>query len=116
MPGVRLKIRVNAILPGTFPTEITARINDAGEQELLPAAQKVAMRTPLGRAGTKEEIIGPVLMLSSHAGRYMTNAIISVDGGRSMVSIIFNHRPIVSSPQTSPRGVSIDGGFRRTQG
>jgi NAD(P)-dependent dehydrogenase (short-subunit alcohol dehydrogenase family) len=99
MSGIRLKIRVNAILPGTFPTDITARINDAGHQELLPAVKKVVMRTPLGRAGTKEEILGPVLMLSSQAGRYMTNAVISVDGGRSMVSAVF---PVVSSLQTLP--------------
>ncbi|KAK1921507.1 hypothetical protein DB88DRAFT_498088 [Papiliotrema laurentii] len=83
-----LKIRVNAILPGTFPTEITSTASptpeDPKHRTLLPAAGKVALRTPLGRAGAKEDILGPCIMLCSRAGGFTTNAVISVDGGRSM--------------------------------
>ena len=41
--------------------------------------------TEAGRAGFRQEIFGPVLLLASRAGGYMDNAMIAVDGGRNMV-------------------------------
>ncbi|WWC59360.1 uncharacterized protein I303_101912 [Kwoniella dejecticola CBS 10117] len=79
-----LKIRVNSILPGAFPSEITSKVDENGNRVLHPPAQKAAMRSPIGRAGYKHEIVGPALLLASQAGGFMDNAIITVDGGRLM--------------------------------
>ncbi len=46
------------------------------------------MGVSVGRAGRREEIIGPVMLLASAAGGYMNNAVITVDGGRLMASIL----------------------------
>ena len=46
------------------------------------------MGVSVGRAGRREEIIGPVMLLACAAGGYMNNAVITVDGGRLMASIL----------------------------
>ncbi|OCF58922.1 hypothetical protein L486_03415 [Kwoniella mangroviensis CBS 10435] len=79
-----LKIRVNTILPGAFPSEITSKLDQDGDRVLHPPAHKAALRSPLGRAGYKHEIVGPALLLASQAGGFMDNAVITVDGGRLM--------------------------------
>jgi NAD(P)-dependent dehydrogenase (short-subunit alcohol dehydrogenase family) len=69
------RIRVNALAPGYFPTELTQHFlaSDAGQRMLL--------RFPIPRAGNLEEIDGPLLLLASDAGSYMTGSILVVDGG-----------------------------------
>ena len=69
-------IRVNALAPGWFATEMTADMF-ANEQ----AAQWVAGRTPLGRHGNEGELDGPLLLLASDAGSYITGQTLIVDGG-----------------------------------
>jgi gluconate 5-dehydrogenase len=68
------KIRVNALVPGTFPRpEVSAKD---------PAfAARLAGRTMLGRIGVPDEIRGPVLFLASHASQYVTGSAVAVDGG-----------------------------------
>ena len=68
-------ITVNCIAPGPFLTELTLR-NFTEE-----ARQKFADRTALGRWGDPEELAGPVLLLASEAGSYITGACLVVDGG-----------------------------------
>jgi NAD(P)-dependent dehydrogenase (short-subunit alcohol dehydrogenase family) len=68
-------IRVNAIAPGYVSTEINSDFL-AG-----PDGQKLLAKVPMGRAGVLDELAGPVLLLASDAGRYMTGSIITVDGG-----------------------------------
>jgi 3-oxoacyl-[acyl-carrier protein] reductase len=69
-------IRVNAIAPGWFVTEI----ND----EFLSGERGEAMRRdiPMGRFGEEHDLDGPLLLLVSEAGRYRTGATIVVDGGQ----------------------------------
>jgi 3-oxoacyl-[acyl-carrier protein] reductase len=69
-------VRVNAIAPGWFMTEM----NDdylAGE-----AGEKIKREIPTGRFGKAGELDGAQLLLASDAGAYMTGATIVVDGGQ----------------------------------
>jgi len=68
-------IRVNALAPGYVVTDINREFfaGDAGE-----ALKK---RIPMRRAGELDDLDGPLLLLSSDAGRYMTGAVVAVDGG-----------------------------------
>jgi NAD(P)-dependent dehydrogenase (short-subunit alcohol dehydrogenase family) len=76
----RLGVRVNAIAPGWFPSEMTeAMFADESGQQFI------RKRTPLGRAGRLEELIGPLLLLASDASSYITGQTLVVDGGWSMV-------------------------------
>lgn len=67
-------IRVNAILPGPFPSPSI----QAAKPDFAAA---LATRTMLGRIGAPEEIAGSVVFLASDAARYVTGAEIAVDGG-----------------------------------
>ena len=69
-------IRVNAIAPGWIETEIN-RDYLAGERG---AAMK--RRIPMGRFGEVRDLDGPLLLLASDAGRYMTGATVVADGGQ----------------------------------
>lgn len=71
----RYNIRVNAIAPGYFVTEMNQAEFDKGAGEI------VKKRVPLGRVGDLFEISGPLLLLASDAGSYMTGSLIAVDGG-----------------------------------
>lgn len=71
----RAGVRVNAIAPGWFPSEMTTDMEDERSQAF------VARNTALGRMGTLDELTGPVLLLASDAGGYMTGTTVVVDGG-----------------------------------
>ncbi|MEV1290646.1 SDR family oxidoreductase [Pseudonocardia sp. NPDC049635] len=72
-------IRVNALAPGYVRTELTTPLLDR------PAAAAAATaRIPMGRIGTLDEISGPLLLLASPAGSYLTGTTLSVDGGWTM--------------------------------
>ena len=68
-------IRVNAIAPGYFSTELNEDYlaSDAG--------QALVAKFPMKRLGSYDELDGALLLLASDAGRYMTGAVIPVDGG-----------------------------------
>jgi hypothetical protein len=72
----RKGIRVNALCPGFFPSELTADVIDDPK-----SLAYVERETPLGRLGELGELDGPLLLLCSEAGRYMTGAHLLVDGG-----------------------------------
>ena len=66
---------MNALAPGYFVTEMNQAEFDAG------AAEGLSQRVPLARVGELPEIGGPLLLLASDAGSYMTGSVIAVDGG-----------------------------------
>ncbi|GLZ49809.1 short-chain dehydrogenase [Actinomycetospora sp. NBRC 106375] len=72
-------IRVNALAPGFFASEMTAPLL-AHER----GAASVHAATPLGRVGRLDELDGPLLLLASDAGSYITGSTLTVDGGMAM--------------------------------
>jgi NAD(P)-dependent dehydrogenase (short-subunit alcohol dehydrogenase family) len=78
----RYNIRVNALAPGYFITEINQeQFADASAEDFL------RKRVPMARVGELREIGGPLLLLASDAGSYMTGSIIAVDGGHVCSSL-----------------------------
>lgn len=77
----RYGVRVNAIAPGYFKTEINDDFLDAEE------GQKMIRRIAMRRIGNIEELSGPVLLLASDAGSFMTGSTIVVDGGHLLNSL-----------------------------
>lgn len=73
-----LKIRVNAMAPGTIATELAAQAVLTSEQARL----KILSRTPMKRLGQPSEIADVVAYLASDAASYITGEIVVVDGGR----------------------------------
>jgi 2-deoxy-D-gluconate 3-dehydrogenase len=67
-------VRVNAIAPGFVVTDLTADMEE-------PRRSATDARIPIGRWGTPEDIAGPVAWLLSDDSRYVTGAVIPVDGG-----------------------------------
>ena len=77
----RYGVRVNAISPGYFKTEIN---DDYLESE---EGQKMIRRIAMRRIGNIEELAGPLLLLASDAGSFMTGSTIVVDGGHLLSSL-----------------------------
>ncbi len=69
-------IRVNAIRPGIFDTEIHA---SGGQPD---RAQQMAASIPLGRVGQPSEAANAIVWLCSEEASYVTGAILDVSGGR----------------------------------
>jgi 3-oxoacyl-[acyl-carrier protein] reductase len=70
-------VRVNAIGPGFIETPLNANTR-ANNPELV----KIFIdHTPLGRAGTAEDIVGPAIFLASDLSAYVTGSIVMADGG-----------------------------------
>jgi 3-oxoacyl-[acyl-carrier protein] reductase len=69
-------IRVNAIAPGWIVTDLN--------REYLTSGQGAALKReiPMGRFGEERDLDGPLLLLVSDAGRYMTGTTIVADGGQ----------------------------------
>lgn len=69
-------VTVNAIAPGVFRTELNANLLDS-----TPRGQELLMRTPMGRFGKTEELIGAAVFLASDGASFVTGQTLSVDGG-----------------------------------
>lgn len=68
-------IRVNSLAPGYFATEIN------GDYLASAVGEKLKARVPFRRFGDYADLDGPLLLLASDAGRYMSGSEIVVDGG-----------------------------------
>jgi NAD(P)-dependent dehydrogenase (short-subunit alcohol dehydrogenase family) len=71
----RSGITVNCIAPGPFLTELPARVLSDADKKAF------AERTAIGRWGDPRELVGPILLLASDAGSYITGEALVVDGG-----------------------------------
>jgi len=67
---------VNAIAPGVFRTDLNAQLLDS-----TPRGQELLMRTPMGRFGKTEELIGAAVFLASDGASFVTGQTLVVDGG-----------------------------------
>jgi NAD(P)-dependent dehydrogenase (short-subunit alcohol dehydrogenase family) len=76
----RQGIRVNALAPGWFESEMTEEMFASEDGE-----KWVARRAPLGRRGREHELDGALLFLTSDASSYVTGHILAVDGGWTSV-------------------------------
>lgn len=71
----RKGVRVNALCPGWFPSEMTAPMQDERSQEFIRS------HSPIPRMGEPQELDGALLLLASSAGGFITGQSLIVDGG-----------------------------------
>jgi NAD(P)-dependent dehydrogenase (short-subunit alcohol dehydrogenase family) len=67
---------VNAIAPGVFRTDLNAALLDG-----TPRGKELLMRTPMGRFGQTDELVGAAILFASDAASYITGQCLAVDGG-----------------------------------
>ena len=67
-------IRVNSIAPGYLETEMTGKLDEEQRGQII-------RRTPLGRLGTPEDVVGAVRFLMSPAASFITGQTLVIDGG-----------------------------------
>lgn len=71
----RYQIRVNAIAPGYVETDLNEHFFKT------EIGQRLIKRIPQRQLGQLQDLLGPLMLLASDASRYMTGAVIAVDGG-----------------------------------
>jgi 2-deoxy-D-gluconate 3-dehydrogenase len=74
----KANIQVNAILPGWYMTEMNSHHKNT------PLADYVRRKTPAGRWGNPQDLVGLAILLASAASDFMTGTAIPVDGGYSV--------------------------------
>jgi 3-oxoacyl-[acyl-carrier protein] reductase len=67
-------IRVNAVAPGFLATELSATLSEADRE-------RIVRRTPLGRLGATDDIVGAIDFLTSPGAAFVTGQTLTVDGG-----------------------------------
>jgi len=72
----RDNINVNAIAPGVFLTDLNRAFLESSDR-----GRELLMRTPMGRFGKSEELVGAAVLLASDAASFITGQCIAVDGG-----------------------------------
>jgi len=73
-------VRVNCVAPGWIDTDMNAPL-----LKHPTAAERVRDRVPLGRWGTADDVVGPVLFLASDSARYVTGHLLPIDGGAASI-------------------------------
>ena len=69
-------VNVNAIAPGVFRTDLNAAFLDGTER-----GRELRLRTPMGRFGNSQELVGAAVLLASDAASFITGQCLAVDGG-----------------------------------
>jgi len=72
----RHNVRVNGLAPGVFRTPLNTKVLDIPERFAA-----IAGRTPMGRVGNVEELVGAAIFLASDASSFVTGEMLPVDGG-----------------------------------
>ncbi len=72
----RRGVLVNAIAPGVFRTALNAQLLDS-----TPRGQELLMRTPMGRFGRTEEVVGAAVYLCSEGASFVSGQTLAIDGG-----------------------------------
>jgi NAD(P)-dependent dehydrogenase (short-subunit alcohol dehydrogenase family) len=111
-------IRVNAIAPGYTRTPMVAELERTGKADLALVRQRI----PMGRMGRPDEMATAAAFLASDQARYITGAVLAVDGGwMSFNQPGHAHPPVDGVPadeltrpvhQSAPRVVVVVGGAR----
>ena len=73
-------VRVNCVAPGWIDTDMNAPL-----LKNPTASERVRDRVPLGRWGTVDDVVGPVLFLASESARYVTGHLLPIDGGAASI-------------------------------
>jgi NAD(P)-dependent dehydrogenase (short-subunit alcohol dehydrogenase family) len=80
-------IRVNAIAPGFFLTRQNRfLLTEEKTGDLTARGRAIVAHTPMGRFGSPEDLLGPVLWLLSPASSFVTGTVVPIDGGFSAFS------------------------------
>lgn len=79
-------VRVNAIAPGFFITQQNRTLMTNPDGSYSDRAKDVIRVTPFGRLGDPEELNGAIVYLASDESKFVTGAIIPIDGGFSIFS------------------------------
>jgi NAD(P)-dependent dehydrogenase (short-subunit alcohol dehydrogenase family) len=82
-------IRVNAIAPGWFKTEMNAPLLKSSE-----LVNRILERVPLGRLGEPDDVVGAVVFLASDASAMITGHVLPIDGGAANILSI-SREPVV---------------------
>ena len=67
-------IRVNAVAPGFLETDLSASLSDGNRE-------RIVRRTPLGRLGLPEDVVGAIDFLTGARAAFITGQVITIDGG-----------------------------------
>jgi len=81
--GNKLKVRVNAIAPGVFPSEMTTDGSGDDQKSHIPA-EKYQDKVPAGRPGRDQDMAQAVLFFA--ANQYLNGQIVAVDGGYTLAA------------------------------
>jgi NAD(P)-dependent dehydrogenase (short-subunit alcohol dehydrogenase family) len=81
MELARHGITVNALAPGYVVTDFNRRFLES------EAGRALISRIPMGREGKPDDLDGALLLLAADAGRYITGAVIPIDGGHAVSAV-----------------------------